>query len=97
MTSPSLDPIREGVLLAMDRQDRLVRLAVFGAASLELLMLAVAILLIDWNERTQVLLLILAVLGYSVVLLGLVALGAHVSRCVGQLAGALHRDALGKD
>ncbi len=89
MNTSKLDPIRAGVLTAMERQAALVRAAVLGAAFLEILMLAAALLVLDWHDRTHLLMLILAVLGYSVVILGLVALGSHMSRSVGQLALAL--------
>lgn len=92
MTPKGLDKVREDVLAQMDRQARLSRWAIIGAATLELLMLAAVLLLLDWSDRTHMVLLLLSVLGYSVILLGLVALGAHVSRLIAQLSGALRLD-----
>jgi hypothetical protein len=89
MTAPDFDQIREGVLDRMERHARHVRTAVLTAAILESLMLISAILVIDWSDRTHLLVMILAVLGYTIVLLGLLALGAHVSKTIGQLASAL--------
>ena len=53
------------------------------------LLLAIAPVVMDWRDRTHLLLLVLSVLGYTVVLLGLVALGAHVSRAAGRVLAAL--------
>ena len=45
--------------------------------------------LIDWKDRTHVLLLVFSVLGYTIVLLGLAALGAHVSRASNRIVAVL--------
>lgn len=89
MSAPNLDEIREGVLNRMERHARVLRLAVYGAALVEMLMLGIALWLIDWQDRTHLLLLVLSVLGYTVVLLGLVGLGSHVSRTAGRVIAAL--------
>ena len=89
MTSTELDGIRQGVLDRMERHDRNMRLAVFGAAAVELALLVTALLIVDWADRTQTIVVIMAVLTYTVVALGLVALGAHVSRTVGRVLLAI--------
>ena len=89
MTKHSVDAIREGVLRRMEQQARTVRIAVLGAAGIEALMLGIAINLIDWKDRTHVLLLVFSVLGYTIVLLGLAALGAHVSRASNRIVAVL--------
>lgn len=81
--------IREGVLRRIERQAAAVRLAMFGAAAIESLMLMLALWLIDWRNRTHILLLVFSVLGYTIVLLGLVALGAHVSRASNRIIAVL--------
>ena len=95
MKDARLDEIREDVLRTMDRHARLTRAAMIGAATLELIMLASVFVVIDWRNETHLLVFVLSMLGYSIVVLGLVALGAHVSRIVAQLAGALRTDILG--
>ena len=70
----------------------MMRLAVLGAVAMEGLLMLVAILKLDWSDRTHVLLFIFAVLGYSIVALGLVALGAHVSRVGARVVAALEHD-----
>ena len=90
MTShSSADSIRASVLDRMERQDRLFRLAFFGAVAVEALLLGLALWLINLQDRTQVLILVTSVLGYTIVALGLAALGAHVSRSLSALAAAL--------
>ena len=89
MNKQSVDAIREGVVRRMEQQAQTVRLAVLGAAGIEALMLGIAITLIDWKDRTHVLLLVFSVLGYTIVLLGLAALGAHVSRASNRIVAVL--------
>ena len=93
MSAPiDLDTIRGTVLDRLERDARTVRLAVLGAATTELALFVVAFRLIDWHDRTQLLLFVLSVLGYTIVVLGLVALGAHVSRTVGCALAAIDPD-----
>lgn len=67
------------------------RLAVFGACAAEAVLMLLAVLTLDWQDRTQVLMFLFAVLGYSIVCLGLLALGAHVSRVGARVVTALDR------
>ena len=97
MSAPRLDEIRKNALEQMDRDARVKRTAILGAATLELVMFVCVLLVIDWSDETHLLVLMLSVLGYSIVVLGLVALGAHMSRTIGQLAGALRIDTSAKD
>jgi len=95
MPESKLESAVPDVLARMDRYARRVRLAVIGAAMLEGLLMIVALLKIDWKNDTQVLLFILSVLGYSIIALGLAALGAHVSRVGARVVAALdQRNAL---
>ena len=80
-----------GVLAQMDRHAQRVRMAVLAAAMFEGLLLVIALLKIDWSNDTQILLLIFSVLGYTIVALGLAALGAHVSRVGARVVAALDR------
>ena len=81
--------MRESVLDRLERHARNVRLAVFGAAAVEALLIAIAIVKLDFSNRFEVIVFLLFVLSYSIVALGLVALGAHVSRVGDRVLAAL--------
>jgi hypothetical protein len=83
------DDIVSGVLNAMDRHAARMKLAIFGAAAVEGLLMVVALLEVNWSDRTHVLLFIFSVLGYTIVVLGLAALGAHISRVGLRVVAAL--------
>ena len=89
MPASTVDDIREGVLRRMERQANMIRVAIFGAVAVEALMLGLVLWLIDWRDRTQVLMFVMGVLGYTIVVLGLAALGAHVSRCCNRVVAVI--------
>lgn len=89
MPDDPLDRIRDSVLDRMERADRLVRLAIVGAAAVELALFVIAIAMVDWGSRIERLLFLLSVLSYTIVVLGLLALGGHVSRTAGRVLAAL--------
>ena len=89
MSGKGVDAIREGVIRRMERQAQTIRFVMLGAAAVEALMLGLALYLIDWQQRTHVLLFVFSVLGYTIIVLGLVALGAHVSRASNRIVAAL--------
>ncbi len=89
MSNQRPDDIVTGVLDRMESHARTRRLAILGAAMAEGVLLVIAIITLDWENRTQVLMLIFAVLGYTIIVLGLVALGAHVSRVGARVVAAL--------
>jgi ABC-type uncharacterized transport system permease subunit len=80
-----------GVLAQMDRHAQRIRVAVIGAAIVEGLLLVVALVKIDWRNDTQILLFVFSVLGYTIIALGLAALGAHVSRVGARVVAAMDR------
>ena len=84
-----LDGIREGVLDRMDSAQRVVRFGLGAAALLEAAMLSACILLVDWGDRTQVLLFVIFVLSYFIVMLGMVTLAGHVTTSTGRILAAL--------
>ena len=75
-----LNGIRADVLARVDRAQRNFRLAFYTAAAVELAFLIAFFLLADLHNRVHVLLLISTVTTYSIIILGLFALGAHVTR-----------------
>jgi hypothetical protein len=80
MTDTNLDSIRQQALDRIDRAERHYRMAFFGGAGLEVLFLAAFLLIADLSDRLHVLLLLSAVATYTIVILGLVALGASNRR-----------------
>lgn len=83
------DDVVTHVLEQMDQHARKTKLAILGAAAVEALLMVVAILMVNWDDRTHVLLFIFSVLGYTIIALGLMALGAHVSRVGARVVAAL--------
>jgi hypothetical protein len=89
MDTDRLDTIRHSVLDRMERAERHVRLAIFGAALSELALFAGAFVMVNWDNHLERLMFVFAVLSYTIIALGLVALGAHVSRSVGRVLAAI--------
>lgn len=89
MPAPDLDRVRASVLDRMERSDRVVRGAILLAGLFELLLFVAAFTLMDWRDPAQRLAFILAVTGYTIVVLGLIALGAHMSRIGDRVVAAL--------
>jgi hypothetical protein len=75
---PTTDPLRERVLARIEAAERRFRLAFLAAAVVEAAMLAVVLLVIDFGDRTHVLLFLTSMMVYCVLCAGLVALGAYV-------------------
>ncbi|HEU4561873.1 MAG TPA: hypothetical protein VFS20_28870 [Longimicrobium sp.] len=89
MSVPNLDAVRGSVLTRMERAERLTRMAIYAAGAVELALFAVAIYLVDWDNRLERLLFIFSVLSYTIIALGLLALGGHVTRSVGRVLAAM--------
>ena len=64
----------------IDRSERHYKMTFFGAAVIEAFFLAGFLLLADFSDRLHVLLLIATIATYTLLALGLVALGVHVNR-----------------
>src|SRR5688500_17417337 len=84
-----LDEMREGVLDRMETGRRVVQYLTLAAALLEAAMLAACIMLVDWSDRTQVLLFLIFILRYFIIMLGMVALAAHVTSATGRILAVL--------
>lgn len=78
----NLDAVRSEVLARINRSERNFKLAFFAAVAVEALFLVTFLLAADLSNRMHLLLLIATVGSYSIVVLGLVALGAHMNRGV---------------
>ena len=82
------DPVT-GILDQMDRHARTARIAILGAAAVEGMLMLIALLKLNWDDGTHVLLFLFSVLGYTIIGLGMVALGAHVSRVGARVVSAI--------
>ena len=71
-----LEAVHRNTLDRIDRAERNYKLAFFGAAVVELAFLAAFLLLADLTQRLHVLLLLSTIATYTIVVIGLVALGA---------------------
>ena len=91
MHTDRLDDIRGGVLRQMERAERNMKLGIFGAALIELLLFILAFTQFDLKNPVERIVFITSVLGYTITVLGLVALGAHVTRSVGRIVALLDR------
>jgi len=85
----NLDSVRAAALARIDRSERNFKLAFIGAAIVESLFMVTFLLLADFSNRVHVLLLISIVSCYTIVVLGLVALGAHVNRGIARVLKAV--------
>lgn len=84
-----LDAVRAAALARIDRSERNFKLAFIGAAIVESVFIAAFLLLADFSNRLHLLLLISTVSCYTIVVLGLVALGAHMNRGLARVLKAL--------
>lgn len=85
----TLDDVRTAALDRIDRAERHYKLAFFGAVAFEGLFLIAFLFTADFHNRTHVLLLLATVAIYTIIALGLVALGAHVNRSTLRILTAL--------
>ncbi|HEU4457042.1 MAG TPA: hypothetical protein VFR81_28495, partial [Longimicrobium sp.] len=77
MTRSEASPLVRTALDEADRRDRMARVALLGAALVEALLLGTALLVMDFGDRTHLLVFVLSVLGYTTLALGLVVIGAR--------------------
>jgi hypothetical protein len=85
----SLDQARGRVLDKMESGRRLTNFVTGAAALLEAALLIACILLVDWGDRTQVLLFVIFILSYFILVLGLLALAGHVTSSTARILAAL--------
>ncbi len=70
------------VVNRIERSQNLFKLAVAGAVIVEVLLIGAMLLLVDFTDRTQVLILVGTIGGYTLVALGLVMLATHIDRAI---------------
>ena len=88
-TEKNFDAPRRAALDRIDRSERAYRAFFLAAAIAEALFLAAFVLLADFGDRLHVLLLFASIAIYTIVALGLLALGQHISRCTWRVIKAL--------
>lgn len=76
-------------LAAADRRDRMGRLALYAAALLELVLLAAALMVMDFADDTHLLILIIGILVYSTLALGLAAIASRAAAADARLLHAI--------
>jgi hypothetical protein len=85
----NLDEVRAAALARIDRSERNFKLAFFAAAIVEFAFLVSFLFLADLSNRVHLLLLISTVSCYTIVAVGLFALGAHINRCIARVLKAV--------
>ena len=78
----NLEGIRAEAMVRIERSERWFKAAFFGGAVFELVFIAALLVAADLSSRLDRLVVIATIGSYSLVLLGLVALGAYVNRAV---------------
>ena len=85
----NINGVRQTALARIDRTERQYKLTFFVAAVIEAVFLGGFLLLADLSNRMHVLLLIATVALYSILALGLVALGVHINRSTLRVLNAI--------
>ncbi|WP_310468975.1 hypothetical protein [Sphingomonas sp.] len=85
----ALDAARGRVLDTMESGRRLTNFVTGAAALLEIALLIACILLVDWGDRTQVLLFVIFILSYFIIMLGMLGLAGHVTSATARILAAL--------
>ena len=84
-----LDEVRAAALARIDRSERNFKIAFFAAMGVEVAFLLTFVLLADMSNRLHVLLLLSTVSCYTIVVVGLFALGAHFNRGIARVLKAV--------
>lgn len=87
----NLDKIRGSVLDRMERSNRLMKYAIIGAALAEAMLIGEGLFLIDFTIRFEKVVYLLFLATYMILALGMVALGAHVSRTADRVLAVLDK------
>jgi len=89
MNDPTTIQARNLALAEIDKLERNFKLAIVGGCLIEVALLYGLFALMDFHNHTHLLLAIGFVGSYSIVVMAIVALGAHVSRVGQRLVRAL--------
>jgi hypothetical protein len=89
MNQERLDKARGKVLDQMEAGRKTMNLGFAVASLMELALLAACVMLVDWGDKTQVMLLVIFILSYGMLAMGLVILAGHVTRSTGRVLAVL--------
>jgi hypothetical protein len=89
MTTDHPTSALQTVLAEAERRERWGRIALYGAALVEALLLGAALMVMDFGNDTHLLVFIMAMLSYTTLALGLAALGARMSASNARLLHAI--------
>jgi hypothetical protein len=81
MTTAELDRLRANALKKIDAAERWFKLSLFGALLFEGLFTLGILYYVNWRDPLQMLIVCCTGVIYMPIVLGLVALGAHMNRC----------------
>jgi hypothetical protein len=95
MTDSSRNPTADA-LDRIDRAERRYKQAFLAAIAVEAAALPVYLALADFSNRTHVLLLLASVATYTIIAIGLVALGVHVNRSTLRILRAVEMASAGR-
>jgi hypothetical protein len=84
-----LDAARGQVLNRMENGRKMMNFAMGAASLLEAVMLVACILLVDWSNRTQVLLFVIFILSYFIIVLCMVAVAGHITQATARVLAVL--------
>ncbi|HEU0301312.1 MAG TPA: hypothetical protein VFR37_17740 [Longimicrobium sp.] len=79
----------QAALAAADRRDRMSRLAIYAAALLEAVLLGLALMVMDFDNDTHLLIFITGILVYTTLALGLMAVAARAAAADERLLHAI--------
>jgi hypothetical protein len=95
MNPTNLDEVRRAALDRIERSERAFKMLIALGGILEGGFLLAYVLLADWTNRVHLLIGLAAIGVYTILVVGLFVLGAHVSRCSARVLQAIeliHRD-----
>lgn len=75
-----IENLRARALDRAERTERQFKLTIVAAAVVEAVFLVALVWLVDFSDRTHLVILVATVMTYSLIGIGLAALGAHVNR-----------------
>lgn len=84
-----IDKVRKQALSRIEQSEKWYKLAFLGAGILETAFVVAFLFLADFSNRLHLLLFISAIATYTIIAMGLFALGAHVSKCVARVLQAI--------
>lgn len=84
-----IDEIRKQALSRIEQSESRYKLAFFAAGFVEVLFIASFLFLADFSNRLHLLLFISVIATYTIIGMGLFALGAHVNKSAGRILQAI--------